>query len=242
MNCHEFEKNVLTIASAGDSRSDYLKHAERCCKCANRLAEEQSLIAGFRAVIEHVASDSAPPRTEALLLETFRKHVIISSSSPQFLIAGFVSTRLAGAFATVILLISGLSLLAYQGRWISSSSEALIPAIRIERSEQLNAKIEDASVTSGTPGAKPKVKRQRPRTTPVVSSNELFTEYFPLTDEDASSMEITQVMRVELPASAMMDVGFPVADEELNKPITAEIGLGEDGIARAIRFVKLAGD
>jgi len=57
----------------------------------------------------------------------------------------------------------------------------------------------------------------------------------PLSPEDA-----VQVVRVTLPRSAMRSVGLPVNEERLYERVPADVVLGEDGIARAVRFVKLA--
>jgi hypothetical protein len=57
----------------------------------------------------------------------------------------------------------------------------------------------------------------------------------PLSPEDA-----VQVVRVTLPRSAMRSVGLPVNEERLYERVPADVVLGQDGIARAVRFVKYA--
>ncbi|MGH9592843.1 MAG: hypothetical protein ACRD5L_07105 [Bryobacteraceae bacterium] len=47
-----------------------------------------------------------------------------------------------------------------------------------------------------------------------------------------------QVLRVSLPRSAMSVVGLPVNPERMFEPVQADVAVGEDGIARAIRFVQ----
>lgn len=57
----------------------------------------------------------------------------------------------------------------------------------------------------------------------------------PLAPDDAG-----QVVRVTLPQSAMRSVGLPVNEERWYDRVPADVVLGQDGIARAVRFVKFA--
>lgn len=53
----------------------------------------------------------------------------------------------------------------------------------------------------------------------------------------AGPLERGTVVRVSLPGSAMAEVGLPVNPDRMFEPVQADVVLGEDGIARAIRFV-----
>lgn len=69
-------------------------------------------------------------------------------------------------------------------------------------------------------------------------STEIATDYFPLTYfGDPALLESRQVVRVEIPHSALLSFGLPVNLEHASEPVKAEILLGEDGLARAIRFL-----
>src|SRR5262245_11182913 len=61
MKCTDFERNVLSLASdqlADASLRDLsLAHVRLCNHCANRLTEEQNLIAGIRAVQAELAAE-----------------------------------------------------------------------------------------------------------------------------------------------------------------------------------------
>ena len=65
---------------------------------------------------------------------------------------------------------------------------------------------------------------------------EVVTEFYPLMDP-APPFERGQILRVNLPASAMRTVGLPVHDDRLNEPVQADVLMGEEGLPRAIRFV-----
>jgi hypothetical protein len=47
-----------------------------------------------------------------------------------------------------------------------------------------------------------------------------------------------QIVRVQLPRSAMASFGLPVNMERYNERVKADVLLGVDGVAQAIRFVQ----
>jgi hypothetical protein len=53
--------------------------------------------------------------------------------------------------------------------------------------------------------------------------------------------EDVDVVRVEVPGSAMIAMGIPVSDERASETVLADVALGPDGMARAVRFVNEGG-
>jgi hypothetical protein len=93
-----------------------------------------------------------------------------------------------------------------------------------------------ATTPPSTPPTSARVRRpavavQAPR--PV----EVVTDFFPLMNP-AFPLGRGQLLRVQLPASAMQMVGLPVHEEHLSDNVQADVLLGEEGLPRAIRFVK----
>jgi hypothetical protein len=80
------------------------------------------------------------------------------------------------------------------------------------------------------PVAKP-VVRLKPR-----PPQEIVTEFYPLM-EDPPPFERGEVLRVSLPAAAMRSVGVPVSEDRLGETVQADVLVGQEGLARAIRFV-----
>jgi hypothetical protein len=66
---------------------------------------------------------------------------------------------------------------------------------------------------------------------------EVVTDFFPLMNP-APSFGRGQMLRVQLPAAAMQTVGLPVREEHLNDLVQADVLVGEEGMPRAIRFVR----
>ncbi len=70
-----------------------------------------------------------------------------------------------------------------------------------------------------------------------LESREVVTDFFPLMNPEPS-FERGQMLRVQLPASAMLSVGLPVREEHLGDLVQADVLVGEEGMPRAIRFVR----
>lgn len=84
------------------------------------------------------------------------------------------------------------------------------------------------------PVARPVVRKAlRERPTP----KEVVTDFFPLM-EDPQPFERGELLRVSVPASTMRTVGLPVSEDRLSDRVQADVLLGEEGLARAIRFVR----
>lgn len=70
-------------------------------------------------------------------------------------------------------------------------------------------------------------------------AGEMTTDFLPLTyAAGVEPLDRGHVVRVELPRSALTTMGLPMNAERAGERIEADVLLGEDGIARAIRFVR----
>lgn len=85
---------------------------------------------------------------------------------------------------------------------------------------------------SGSRGVTP----NRSAASETARADEITTEFIPLAGFAQS--EGGHLMRVELPRSALTSFGIPVNAEQAGGRVKADVLLGEDGTARAIRFVR----
>src|SRR5215510_8725169 len=68
---------------------------------------------------------------------------------------------------------------------------------------------------------------------------EYATDFIPLSYGGVQKpMESGEVIRMEMPRSSLIAFGLPVNVENADAPVKAELLLGEDGMARAIRFLR----
>jgi hypothetical protein len=75
------------------------------------------------------------------------------------------------------------------------------------------------------------------RLTPT--SGEIATDFMPVAyGDNLNSIDSGRIVRVEMPRSALAQFGLPVNMERASERIKADVLIGEDGTARAIRFVR----
>src|SRR5215813_8387089 len=68
---------------------------------------------------------------------------------------------------------------------------------------------------------------------------EYATDFVPLSYGGVKKpMESGEVIRLEMPRSALIAFGLPVNVDRADTPVKAELLLGEDGMARSIRFLR----
>jgi hypothetical protein len=68
---------------------------------------------------------------------------------------------------------------------------------------------------------------------------EIATDFIPLVQAARfGPAEGGHVVRVEMPRSALVSFGLPVNFERAGGRVKADVLVGDDGIARAIRFVR----
>jgi hypothetical protein len=248
MKCREFEKSVRTLASdqpidAG-WRALCLAHSEICPRCCNRLREERTLIDGVRAVVVELGKERPSAHLEAALMTAFREEVTAANSP---MITPFpIKTRrwpslvLYAAAAVLLITISSTAVFWLRSGLLNDTYEAQsIPGVPIDRSTTVSVAAGSVPEIEDTP--KISAPRRRALNRPVrhyAKPTEQVTEYFPLSDGvDLNSLEVVQVVRIELPASALRQYGLPVGADMGSQAVTADVVLGYDGMARAIRFV-----
>lgn len=251
MKCRDFELIVTDLArnrSDDLPRERALAHAEGCDRCATRLIHEQALSYGVRAVMAEIGSAEPSPRVETALLAAFNAHFAQRASStfsstflgrrPRF------SFSLAFVFAALLILISIPPIYWLHSRSLTGVPEVIsqnpsagsIPALNADPGA--GVKTRTGAGTSRRPKSKRPLVVNPPNVTEPNAPEEV-TEFLPLAEgEDLTLLEAAQVVRVELPVSALMDLGLRVGPEISPGQVKADILLGHDGSARAIRFVR----
>ncbi|MGA9994969.1 MAG: hypothetical protein WBP93_06125 [Pyrinomonadaceae bacterium] len=88
------------------------------------------------------------------------------------------------------------------------------------------------------------VNRSNEGVRPVEPANnagnaEVATDFMPLTyDAAVAPLDSGHLVRIELPRTALLSMGLPMSVERQNEYVKADVLMGEDGVARAIRFVR----
>jgi hypothetical protein len=73
----------------------------------------------------------------------------------------------------------------------------------------------------------------------AAAEEEADTSFYPLPEAEAlPAVENAMVVRVQLPVSSLQLMGFPVNEESAGASVQAELLLGQDGLARAVRLAE----
>jgi hypothetical protein len=90
-------------------------------------------------------------------------------------------------------------------------------------------------VPTPPPAPKP-VRRAKRVPVPAAEPTEVVTDFYPLMDAPPP-FERGRLLRVVVPAATMHSVGLPVNPQRWSERVQADVLVGEEGMARAIRFV-----
>ena len=251
MNCQKFEELVGELAS-GQMMETYVRstakgHVEQCAKCGQRLRDEQVLARGLRLLSQHMASMSPSVEVETRLRAAMRE-----SHVPPPAMTAVVPRRaywLAVA-AAIVLIVGTVIVLNWQSQSRGHKEVAKQPSVVPEERKSDQADRREAMATNDdTPKV---VKRTKPRLRAMVSrqtrrphevvsnhAQEIATDFIPLGNINSAALQDGgYIVRVELPRSALVKFGLPVNMDRLNENVKADVWLGVDGLAHAIRFVQ----
>jgi hypothetical protein len=251
MFCHDFETIAGDIAAGrlmeAGKRERALGHAYECSACALRLSAERRLEAGLRALGEGDEDREAPLHLKMALREAFDGQVNAAPVAPVLIVAPARSRNSARrwmAAAALILIAVAIALLARSGPSNSKqdmssgkkpAQQEQSPQRVIEPADQ-RRKIETQVAMKAS--TKRRARRRAATSDDVASNNESVTDYIPLTYlADATALESGTVLRVELPPSALVTMGLPMNVERTDSLVKADLIIGDDGVARAVRFV-----
>ena len=254
MNCQDFETIILSMARAqlieASARRQAFAHIAQCPGCADMLAEQQALTAAVRATAKSIRDEGASAHVEQSLRAAFRQQI---EDSPAFCYrgshGGIARIRawqwprpalVALAAALLIILLAGTI-----WRWpFTDPRQKTVTVQPAPGASQENEKLPES--LSPTPQREPvqhiageRRRARNPVQRSATSGEEVTTEFIALANEgELVPLESGRVLRVELSASTLISMGLPITAEDVSKPVLADLLVGQDGMARAIRFVR----
>ena len=255
MNCQRFEGLVNDVAREqimdAALQHEALRHTDKCAPCATRLNDERALTHQLRVFASTAKSISASERVEARLLAAFAAQSFVRAQPIR--LASETRYWLA-AIAAVLLIVGGLFVTRFWHARPSHSASIVnvgeTPAtVRQERSEAVGLrspseeKIQNRLATTGsTRSIRHRTERESlpadAARSPNLLNTEITTDFFPVTYDGAANLDAGgQIVRVELPRTTMASFGLPVNMERADEKIKADVLLGVDGLAHAIRLV-----
>jgi hypothetical protein len=252
MDCSSFERLVGDLTEGrlvSALRGDMVVHAGSCPRCADMLSTEQALTSDLRALAAATEGAETPERVERALLaavrQRLREPLPLRTQAPRL-----PSGRpwLWGT-AAAVLLASVLGAARLGWRFAPELGQTPAPSPSVTADTRTAPRIASPAraprkaATIASPPA-PAVREKPAEERPVVGTPQEASvtiqdaaEFVALDYGDTlADVESVHVVRVQLPPTALTALGWPMS-EEADLPVNADLLVGHDGVARAIRFV-----
>jgi hypothetical protein len=261
MKCQDFDTIITDLARdrimEAAERETALAHTDSCPDCAGSLANQRTLTAGLRRFAEASETTGAPPRIANALQAAFREQLKNRAAA----IGDDDSKsrhwrRRAWAAAAGIVILFAAAFIAWRidrgtPGDVRTQAGAPQPEKQDDPSTSMHEKREIVADEKATPVFKPRRRAPAPRLRtynalrerPENNSNraarqvEIATDFISVSGAELMPFDEGLVVRVELPRSALVSFGLPMNMERADERIKADVVLGNDGLARAIRFV-----
>jgi hypothetical protein len=228
MTCRSLEHAIVEVARGRDVGRGTIaaveSHVEQCEACAARLAREQRLSDGLRALAAATATAAPSAALEEQLMTAFA-----AEHTPA------MRKRVVPAVAAAAAIVVALS-------WLRTPPAIPARPAAVDRPQPMAPPAQDA-VTPASAGHAPtradvglprRAGRRRPpppRDVPGDSGFIALPAAIGLPD-----FESGVIVRLELPPAALPAYGLEVVPES-KSPVEADLLIGQDGKARAIRLV-----
>jgi cytoskeletal protein RodZ len=264
MTCEEFERVVTDLACEflieAATRKRALAHACTCAGCAARFEQERALTTALN-ITARAETAQAPALMKTALMAAFQQQTKPAAVAAPPVPAAALPRRerrwlVAAAALMFLAILVALQVLHRQSQVESSpisgptfagTSSVTDKASPAESAARTNlTKKED--VQTGAPNHKtnnavPAARRRmrpvfRPELASQARSSETMTDFIPLTTlAESTAMKSGTIVRVEMPRASLLAMGLPLNTERAHETVKADIVVGDDGLARAIRLV-----
>jgi|SRR5687767_4030878 len=203
----------------------------------SQRSDEEILTSGLQLLAEEMASHDAPPEIEQKLREAFRARAVVVPMPVKRKYTGY---WVAAGIAAVLLI--AVSVIALRSR-----TDPPKP-VNAQQTEQPRIKEEEPRPVLETPKVEEVVAQKprrltvrRPANSAIANhvNREIATDFMPLGYLNPATLQDGgQIIRVELPRSSLANFGLPVNMNRYHEKVKADVLLGADGLAHAIRFVQ----
>lgn len=249
------------------ARDRAMAHAADCRGCAARWRDEQRLTAGLREWAATFSDEQMSARGEAQLMAAVRAERRRAPVTRRARHRGRWAAAAAAVMIILIALVA-MRFVEWRkpqpiaGNLPAPQSESgPSPAVNPSPANTLSAPLKGQAFAPHRRA--PREARRSPAkgnrnpadaaslatTQPVDASpaaanddapaSEIATAFIPLAGgRSFAPTDSLQLMRVELPRSALVSFGLPMNVERADQRIKADVLIGNDGVARAIRFVR----
>ncbi len=250
MRCEEFKNLLIQFGNA--DHAAVKSHTANCKQCAAHLSDEQVLNVGLQALADSTAPAKAASAIKLELLAAFREQHKTFSEPERFpmlaLMRGW-QWKLTATTAAILLGLAVVSIfwLRAEPIRVATKDTPVFPApttpvtneaekqpdIAVPSHQQKQASLKKIS-------AKPqRALRSKLQFEAKKMRQETATEFIPLTyATDTKALQNRTVLRIEVPRTTLIAMGLPLSERRTNEIIKAEVMMGDDGVAYAIRLLQ----
>ena len=214
----------------------------------NSQRDEEILTRGVRALAEEMETLGAPEELETKLLKAFRARHVVTPIARRRLNARYWPI----AIAAMLLIAISVAVFRWNKDNVDTPRQAVTqtepqknPENDNKTSDELPKDVEYQAVdmpskrSNRRPARKTGVRRGENTQVANHATSEIATDFIPLSYMNPASLQDGgQIIRVELRRSALANFGLPVNMDRYNEKVKADVLLGVDGMAHAIRFVQ----
>jgi hypothetical protein len=247
MKCHTLRDLIVDLARDGaagpGTRAAIDSHVEHCRACDALLTRERQLSQGLRALAAATSADVASDALGRRLVAVFAERQPAGVSTVSVGGRGTRNWWLRAAAA--LLMVVGSSAF-----WLSTRRESLVestPSGRDLRADLRAVPPAPETLTGDSPRATPVIagdhrpRAARPKKAPA---SRVVRPVGFVTLPGAAGLpdfESGQIIRMEIPLTSLPSYGIDILPDAQGAPVAADLLVGQDGQARAIRLVSTSG-
>jgi hypothetical protein len=252
---------------AAAERDEARRHAALCSRCGEMLQEQLWVSEQLRAFAADDAAAQAPARVEIAVLAAWRAHhgqgAAPASTTP---VVAFEQPRRAARWMMPSIGLAGLAAAAMALFFVWSNGHRAPAGVGVDSmaatqpratgiAQPQPRQMEPSGAVAQREGQEPAAEAPSPRVETMMARADIGTrsdvglmyasatstdnEFLPLPYvEPLRSTEARHVVRVSMSSSDEMVVAMLPTDRRTGDTIEADVLVGEDGIARAIRIVR----
>ncbi|HLK67876.1 MAG TPA: hypothetical protein VKU19_30800 [Bryobacteraceae bacterium] len=200
------------MLSESDLTGEQDLHLRECPNCARAWERQRVVAAGLRAVAAEWRHVEAPGRVEAQLAQAFRAHHGMSNPRKGRARPPRMWIPVASWFgAAAAVVFAAIMMLSGRPPVAHRKAAASVAPAMIQNPAEFETA--DGSTYNAD-------------------------DFIPLPNaQQIAPDEDVNLVRVELQRSAMIPLGYDVSADRASEPVEAEVVLGADGVARAVRFL-----
>jgi hypothetical protein len=232
MNCHSLEDAIVDVGRGRDvgpgTAAAVDSHVEHCAVCAARLERQRELTAALRELAAATGGDMPSRALERRLLAAFEAGRPAASRIA-------IRSRAIAAAAAALTAIAGFAWWQTSQHTTSSGlgpASAFVPAAT-------RSHVESAATGSSPASVKPDILTVAPTVRRRTKGGATQAEGFVMLPAAVGlpDFESGEIVRMELPLASLPAYGLEIVPDAAPAPVQADLLIGQDGQARAIRLV-----